>query len=142
MLLTIMEAIMGLASTIRQWQSRWARANEFAALEQDQREAMARDTGLSDDVLGSLMVQGPEAAAELPRLMRALGLNPERTERIHPTVMRDMSIVCSGCELKRLCRNDIDCGWAPVVQRYCPNTHTIKALHRERYELTLPRGCP
>jgi hypothetical protein len=122
-----MEATMGLAATIRQWQSSWARTNEFAALEQDQREALARDTGLSEDVLGKLMAQGPEAAAELPLLMRTLGLAPEMTERMHPAVMRDMSIVCSGCTHKRRCRNDIDCGWAPVVQRYCPNTHTIKA---------------
>ena len=130
---------MGLAATIRQWQSSWARTNEFAALEQDQREALARDTGLSEDVLGKLMAQGPEAAAELPLLMRTLSLAPEMTERMHPAVMRDMSIVCSGCTHKRRCRNDIVCRWAPVVQRYCPNTHTIKALHRERYESVLPR---
>jgi hypothetical protein len=129
---------MSLAAAMRRWQSRWARAKEFTSLEEDQREALARDTGLSEDVLRKLIAQGPEAAAELPLLMRALGLATEMTERMHPAVMRDMSIVCSGCTHKRRCRNDIACGWAPVVQRYCPNTHTIKALHRERYESVLP----
>jgi hypothetical protein len=133
-----MEAIMGLAAAIRQWRSSWAHAYELDPLDKYQREALARDIGLSQDVLAALVTQGPQAAAELPRLMYALGLAPERTADKYPAVMRDMSTVCSGCELKRRCRNDIDRGLAPVVQRYCPNTQTIKALHRERYELVLP----
>jgi hypothetical protein len=133
-----MEATMGLAAAIRRWRLSWGRAYELNPLSQDQREALARDIGLSHVALKVLMAQGPEAAAELPRLMYALGLAPERTADKYPAVMRDMSTVCSGCKLKRRCRNDIDCGLAPVVQRYCPNTQTIKALHRERYELVLP----
>ena len=133
---------MGLAAAIRKWRSRWVQTYELGGLGRDQREALARDIGVSQDALEALVARGPGAAAELPRLMRALGLAPENTENIHSTVMRDMTVVCSGCKLKHRCQNDIDCGLAPVVLRYCPNTSTIKALHRDRYELTLPLGPP
>lgn len=136
-----MGATMGLAA-IRQWYSRWVQTYELGYLGRDQREALARDIGLSQDALEILIAQGPEAATELPLLMRALGLVPEGTKDTHPAVMRDMTIVCSGCLSKARCSNDIDCGWAPVVLRYCPNTSSIKALHRERYELTLPLDPP
>ena len=133
---------MGLAAAIRKWRSRWMQTYELSCLGQDQREALARDIGLSPDALEALVARGPGAAAELPRLMHDLGLAPESTENTHPTVMRDMIVVCSGCLSKGRCRNDIDCGWAPVVLRYCPNTSSIKALHRERYELILPLAPP
>jgi hypothetical protein len=134
----MMEVAMELAAAIRRWHSGWVQAYEVDSLGRDQREALARDIVVSEDVLTKLLSQGPEAAAELQRLMRALGFAPETTQRIHPAVMRDMSIVCSACKFKRRCRKDIESGLAPVAQRYCPNTHTIKALHRERYELALP----
>jgi hypothetical protein len=133
---------MGLAATIRKWHSRWGQTCELGCLGRDQREALARDIGLSQDALEALVARGPEGAAELPLLMRALGLSPGSTKDAHPAVMRDMTVVCSGCKLKHRCQNDIDCGLAPVVLRYCPNTSTIKALHRDRYELTLPLGPP
>ena len=129
---------MGLAAVIRRWRLSWAHAHELNSLNRDQREALARDIGLSRDALEALTAQGPEAAAEFPRLLHALGLAPESTENTYPAVFRDMTVVCSGCKLKHRCQNDIDCGLAPVVQHYCPNTQTIKALYRERYELILP----
>ncbi len=133
---------MGLAAAIRKWHSRWGQTYELGCLGRDQREALARDIGLSQDALEALVARGPEAAAELPLLMYALGLSPKSTKDTHPAVMRDMTVVCSGCKLKRRCQYDIDCGFAPVVLRYCPNTSTIKALHRERYELTVPLDPP
>jgi len=131
---------MEVAAVIKGWHSSWVQAHELGRLNQDQREALARDVGLLQDELEALIAQGPEAAAELPRLLRALGLSSQGAEDLHPAVARNLSVVCSSCKFKGRCRNDIDCGWAPVVLRYCPNTSTIKALHRDRYELTLP--CP
>ncbi len=128
---------MGLMTTLANWWSTRMARRELALLDGEELRALAHDLRLSTDQLTRLTAHG--ASDDLPRLMRAFGLAPERTERAYPDVMRDMSIVCSGCKLKHCCRSDVDCGWAPVVQRYCPNTHTIKALHRERYESVLPR---
>jgi uncharacterized protein YjiS (DUF1127 family) len=128
---------MGLITTLANWWSARMARRELALLGAEELRALVHDLGLSADQLMQLTAQG--SSDDLPRLMRAFGLAPERTERAYPDVMRNMSIICSGCKLKRRCRSDVDCGWAPVVQRYCPNTHTIKALHRERYESVLPR---
>jgi hypothetical protein len=128
-----MEAIMGLATTIRQWQSSWARAHEFAALEQDQREALARDIGLSEDVLAGLVTQGAGAGAELPRLMGALSLDADRVRRTHPALMRDMSVTCSGCAAAARCRPHLDQGLARwLYGLYCPNAETLRELRGER----------
>jgi hypothetical protein len=130
-----MEVPMGLMTTITHWQSRPTAGHELTSLEADGLGALARDVGLSPDQLTRLMARGSGGGEELPRLLQAVGLVPERTGRTHPDVMRDMSIVCSGCEATRRCRRDLDRGWAPVVQRYCPNIETIKALRAERCRL-------
>jgi hypothetical protein len=59
---------MGLVATIRQWQSIWARAHELEALVPDQREALARDIGVPEDVVVRLVARGPQAGANGPRL--------------------------------------------------------------------------
>ena len=60
---------MGLAATIRQWRLNRARTHEFDALGPDQRQALARDIGLPEDVMVRLVARGARAGAELPRLM-------------------------------------------------------------------------
>ncbi len=121
---------MGLMTLISNWRSDRKAGQELTSLETDELGALARDVGLSPDQL--IRLTGRGARKELPRLLDAVGLAPERIGRAHPDVMRDMSIVCSGCAVARRCRRDLDRGWVPVVQRYCPNTETIKALQAER----------
>lgn len=123
---------MGLMTTISHWRSSRKDGRELTSLDVDGLGALARDVGLSPNQLTRLTERGARAGEELPRLLDAVGLAPERIGRTHPDVMRDMSIVCSGCVAARRCSRDIDRGWAPVVQRYCPNTETIKALQVER----------
>ena len=121
---------MGLMTTITHWRSGRKAGRELTSLDADELGALARDVGLSPDQLTRLTVRGPRE--ELPRLLDAIGLAAERIGRTHPDVMRDMSVVCSGCVSARRCRRDLDRGWLPVVQRYCPNSETIKALQSER----------
>ena len=123
---------MGLMTTITHWRSGRKAGRELTSLDADGLAALARDVGLSPDQLTRLTARGGRAGEELPRLLDAVGLASERIGRTHPDVMRDMSIVCSGCAAARRCRRDLDRGWAPVVQRYCPNTETISALRAER----------
>jgi hypothetical protein len=124
-----MEAIMGLTATIRQWQSSWARAHEFDALGPDQREALARDIGVPEDVMVRLVARGPQSGAELPRLMQALSLDPDRVRRTHPALMRDMSVTCSGCAVAARCRRHLDQGHARLLHGlYCPNAETLREL--------------
>lgn len=123
---------MTLMTLITNWRSGRLAGRELASLDADGLQALAGDIGLFPDQLARLASRGA-TGGELPRLLRAVGLAPERMARTHADVMRDMGIVCSGCEAARRCRRDLDRGWAPVVQRYCPNAGTIKALQAERY---------
>ncbi len=120
---------MGLVSTIRQWQENWAQAHELDALDRDHRDAMARDIEVSAEMLPVLVARGPDAAAELPRLMGALSLDPEQIRTIHAALMRDMSITCSGCTTAVRCRDDLDHGRSQIhYAGYCPNAETLQEL--------------
>ena len=124
---------MGLAATIRQWGSNWTRADELDALGPDQREALARDIGVPEDVLIRLVARGPQAGAELPRLMQALSLDPEEIRHERAALMRDMSVTCSECAAVARCRRDLDRGQASLTYRgYCPNAETLRELQGER----------
>jgi len=124
---------MGLGETIRRWQAYWAQAHELDGLDKDQRDALARDIGVSADMLPVLVARGPDAAAELPRLMEALDLDSEQVRQIHASVMRDMSLTCSGCTTAVRCRDDLANGRASAhFAEYCPNAATLQGLSYER----------
>jgi len=120
---------MGLVATIRLWQTRWAGAHEFDALESDQREALARDIGIPEDVLSDLAARGAEAGSELPRLMDALSLDVARIGRTQVALIRDMSVTCSRCPVAARCRRHLDQGHARLLYGlYCPNAQALREL--------------
>ena len=120
---------MDLGSAIRRWKANWMRMHELDSLEQDQREAMARDIGVSPDMLPILAARGPEAGQELPRLMKALSLDADHIRHIHAALMRDMSLTCSGCTAAVRCRDDLAQGQAEShYGEYCPNAEALQEL--------------
>ena len=123
---------MNLGNTVRQWQMRWAQVRELEALGREQREALARDIGIPPEMLPVLVARGPDAAAELPRLMQALSLDADEIRKIHAALMRDMSLTCSGCTAAVRCRDDLDAGRSPArFGAYCPNAETLTDLSGE-----------
>jgi hypothetical protein len=123
---------MTLANMIERWQVSWAQGHELDDLGPEEREALARDVGLPAQMLPSLIARGPDAAAELPRLMEALSLDVDRVRQVHAALMRDMSIVCSGCTAAVRCRSDLNYGQAASrYAGYCPNAETLQELKGE-----------
>jgi hypothetical protein len=124
---------MGLVATMRQWRSNRTLAHELDALGPDQREALARDIGVPEDVVVRLVARGAQAGAELPRLMGVLALDPERIRHERAALMRDMSVTCSECAAVARCRRDLGRGQASLTYRgYCPNAETLRELRGER----------
>ena len=120
---------MGLAAMIRQWQSRRTQARELDALGAEQRQALARDIGIPEDVLFDLAARGAEAGSELPRLMDALSLDVERIRRTRTALMQDMTMTCSRCPATAHCRRRLDQGHARLLYSlYCPNADTLREL--------------
>jgi hypothetical protein len=90
---------------------------------------IARDLSLSPVELATLVRRGADAPHELPKMMRALHLDPAAVQRVEPMVMRDLQRVCSLCEHKRQCARELAAGTAAEdYDAYCPNAGTLTAL--------------
>lgn len=124
---------MTVSDLWKKWRARQMSYREFGALDQAQREELARDTGVDRARLEALSAQGAPRGDELERLMGALALDPGRVRRTYPGVFRDMSIVCSECIAHRRCRDRLNDGTAARgYTEYCPNAQTLGALGQKR----------
>src|SRR5882672_6811815 len=66
---------------------------------------------------------------ELPKLLKALGIDQADLARTEPMVLRDMERVCALCHHKRECDRDLAAGTsADHYEGYCLNAPTIDAL--------------
>jgi hypothetical protein len=89
----------------------------------------AHDLGLSSDELVELARKGPGAADQLPKLLRALGVNASALARQDPSTMRDLQRLCITCGAKRRCEHELEAGTAAKNFRgYCPNAYTLDTL--------------
>jgi hypothetical protein len=90
---------------------------------------IASDLRLSPADLDELVRHGPHAADELPKLLKALGIDQEDLARIEPMVLHDMERVCALCGHKRECDRDLAEGTsAEHYAEYCLNAPTIEEL--------------
>jgi hypothetical protein len=98
---------------------------------------IAGDLRISTADLAALVRHGPHSADELPKLLKALGIDQEKLARTEPLVLRDMERVCSLCNHKRQCDHDLAAGTSSSrYHQYCLNATTIDALG----EAADPRG--
>src|SRR3977135_3830158 len=76
---------------------------EFSEVRQMDRsdfERIASDLRVSPGELDTLVDRGPRAADELPKLLKALGIDHTDLARTEPLVLRDMERVCARCHSK------------------------------------------
>ena len=127
-----MGALSRLTDRIDGWRRQRAAFRELEEIGPDGRDALSRDVGVSAGSLSRLVARGPDSAAGLPRLMRALGLNPERVSNTDRAVARDMEVVCSECRSSSRCARDLRAGKAHLeYEAYCPNAEILSALLQE-----------
>jgi hypothetical protein len=102
----------------------------------EQVAVIARDMGLSPGELLSIAAKGPHAADELPKLLRALGVDPQKLATEDPGMMRDLQRICVTCGHKGQCQHDLASGTAASHYReYCPNAISLDELfHGNRDE--------
>ncbi|MBN8990740.1 MAG: hypothetical protein J0H42_21050 [Rhizobiales bacterium] len=92
---------------------------------------IASDLRISSADLDALVRRGPHAADELPKMLRALGIDQADLARTEPLVLRDMERVCSLCSHKRQCGHELAAGTAAAhYEEYCANAPTINGLSR------------
>jgi hypothetical protein len=118
-----------LIDTFADWLKHRRELNEMRQLDRFDFDRIASDLRVSPDDLDMLVRRGPHAADELPKLLRALGIDQADLARTQPLVLRDMERVCALCQQKRQCDRDLAAGTsAGHYEGYCLNAPAIDAL--------------
>jgi hypothetical protein len=96
-----------IAAWIKKYREAIGTQNELANCTPEQVAAIARDMGLSPGELRFMAAKGPHAADELPKLLRALGVDPQQLASKDPGKMRDLQRICVTCAHKGRCQHDL-----------------------------------
>ena len=90
---------------------------------------VAEELGITSRDLETMILRGPHAADELPKMLEALGISADAISRVQPLVYHDMERVCALCVDKGRCNRDLASGTsAKHYEDYCCNATTIDAL--------------
>jgi hypothetical protein len=120
-----------LTHTFGDWIKHRQELNEMRQLNASEFERIASDLRVSPADLNELVLHGPHAADELPKMLKALGIDENDLARVEPLVLHDMERVCALCQHKRECDRDLAAGTAAEhYQEYCLNAPTIEQLGR------------
>jgi transcriptional regulator with XRE-family HTH domain len=120
------EALVGMFS---EWLRHRRELNEMRQLDRVEFDHIAYDLRVSPDDLEELVRHGPHAADELPKLLKALGIDEATLASTQTFLLRDMERVCALCEHKRQCDRDLAEGTsAEHYEDYCANAPTIERL--------------
>ena len=118
-----------LTHTFGDWLKHRQELSEIRRLDTSEFDRIANDLRVSPADLNELVQQGPHAADELPKLLRALGIDQDDLARVEPSVLHDMERVCALCQNKRECDRDLAAGTSAEHYRgYCLNAPTIEQL--------------
>jgi len=118
-----------LTHTFSDWIKHRQELNEMRQLNASEFDRIASDLRVSPADLNELVRHGPHAADELPKLLKALGINEADLARVEPLVLHDMERVCALCQHKRECDRDLAAGAsAEHYKEYCLNAPTIEQL--------------
>ena len=124
-----------LIDTFADWLKHRRELSEIRQMDRSDFDRIASELQVSPGELDTLVRRGPHAADELPKLLKALGIDPTGLARTEPLVLRDMERVCSLCHHKRECDRDLAAGTsADRYEGYCLNAPTIDALNRQAVE--------
>jgi transcriptional regulator with XRE-family HTH domain len=124
-----------LIDTFADWLKHRRELSEVRQMDRSDFERIASDLRVSPGELDTLVDRGPHAADELPKLLKALGIDETDLARTEPMVLRDMERVCALCHHKRECDRDLAAGTSAAhYEGYCLNAPTIDALNRQAVE--------
>jgi len=131
---SILDAI---ASWVQKYRSAISLRDELAQCGAEEVAHIAHDLGMSSDEFESLARKGPGAADQLPRLLLALGVNPDELASSDPATIRGLERICITCAHKKQCEHDLAAGATAggSYTDYCPNAVSINELFNSRFEM-------
>jgi len=126
---TLEPILDAIANWIKKYRYTVGLHDELARCGPDEVARTARDLGVSPGELVRLADQGPNAADQLSRLLRALGVDAKKLSRSDPAMMRDLQRLCITCDHKGRCGHELAAGTAAENYRsFCPNAISLDAL--------------
>lgn len=129
--------IEAIANWVKQYRYAVGLRNELAHCGAEEVAHIAHDLGMAPEEFVSLARKGPDAADQLPKLLRALGVDPKELASVDPATMRALECICITCGHKNQCAHDLAAG--PDAQTsyrdYCPNAKSLNALFASRFEM-------
>lgn len=121
--------VEGLINTFGDWLKHRRELKEMREMDAANFGRIASELRMSSGDLEALVRAGPHAADELPKMLKALGVDQETLVRTEPLVLRDMERVCALCNHKHECDRDLAAGTAAAhYGEYCNNAPTIDGL--------------
>ena len=142
---SIIEAI---ANWVRNYRYAVGLRAELAHCGAEEVAHIAHDLGMGPAEFTALAQRGPDAANQLPRLLRALGVDPKELASVDPATMRAMERICITCG-QRINANTI---WllaalrravtAITARTHCHLTHCLSRASKCRSEKPATRAFP
>ena len=115
--------------TFGDWLKHRRELKEMREMDAASFDQIAGDLRISSADLEALVRRGPHAADELPKMLRALGIDQADLARTETLVLRDLERVCSLCSHKRRCSHELAAGTAAAhYEEFCANASTIDGL--------------
>jgi hypothetical protein len=106
---------------------------ELQACPESERHRNARDIGLSERDLWSLVCSHPGPSELMPQRLAQLDLDPTYVKLARTATYQDLQRVCASCKAWRHCARDLASGDVEAGMRsYCLNAPTIDALIVDR----------
>jgi hypothetical protein len=129
--MTIASSLHDLAHWWQMQRDKFHDIEALRAMSDREIEELSGEMGLTRGQLETLVRAGPEAAAEMERMMAALDIDPDAVQAAYPAIMRDMRINCATCPDKSLCRHSlVDGTAAALLTSFCPNSEELLDLAR------------
>ena len=133
---TLKPILQAIASWVKKYRDAIGLRNELAGCGPEDVAIIARDIGMSPNELIYVANKGPHAADELPRLLRALGVDPQKLKTIDPALRRSLQRICISCSNKNQCQHNLAMGTASDNYRdYCPNAMSLDELFQSSFKL-------
>ncbi|MGO9702235.1 MAG: hypothetical protein ACLPX7_23580 [Xanthobacteraceae bacterium] len=128
--------IDAIANWVKKYRHAVGLRNELTHCGAEEIMRTAHDLGMGFEEFVTLAREGPHAADQLPRLLRALGVDPDELKFVDPAIMRSLERICITCSHKDQCRHDLSAGTAAQSSYtdYCPNAVALNALFNSRFQ--------
>lgn len=92
---------------------------------------IAAEAGLSVRDLRDVISHGAGANRLMRQMMAAYGIDAGEIEHDVPGMMRDIAVLCSRCQAKGRCEEELEAGTAREnAHSFCPNADTFETFGR------------